>query len=153
MPVRIDPALPEDASAIATMVGELLHEIMAAIGEPVFGFDHNQTAARARAWLTEGRYRVLIARDGMGQEPLGFLALYEGYALYAEGALGTIPELFVRPACRSKGIGAALVAEAKRIGRSKGGRGSKSRRLRCRNSIERSPSIGGRGSASRVDGR
>jgi GNAT superfamily N-acetyltransferase len=120
MAIRVDPAQPEDSFAIATMVGELLHEIMAALGEPVFGFDHSQTTARARSWMTDGRYTVLVARDEVESEPLGFLALYEGYALYAEGALGTIPELFVRPACRSKGVGARLVAEAKRIGRSKG---------------------------------
>lgn len=43
MPVEIDRAQPEDTDAIATMAGELLHEIMAAIGQPVFGFDHSRT--------------------------------------------------------------------------------------------------------------
>jgi hypothetical protein len=43
MAIRIDPAKLADAAVIATMVGELLHEIMAAIGEPAFGFDPNWT--------------------------------------------------------------------------------------------------------------
>lgn len=102
------------------MVGELLREIMAVIGEPAFGFHEAQTEARAKSWTTEGRYRVLLARDGAGGEPVGFLALYESYALYAEGAFETIPELFVRSAYRSQGVGAALLAEAVRLGRAKG---------------------------------
>ena len=120
MPIHIDHASPEDAAGIATMVGELLREIMAVIGAPAFGFHEAQTEARARSWMTEGRYRVLLARDGAGGEPVGFLALYEGYALYAERAFGTIPELFVRSAYRSQGGGAALLAEAVRLGRAKG---------------------------------
>ncbi|MDE3036761.1 MAG: GNAT family N-acetyltransferase, partial [Nitrospirota bacterium] len=65
-------------------------------------------------------YTVLLARAAAGGAVLGFLALYESYALYAEGAFGTIPELFVRPASRSCGVGRALLAEAKRIGQSRG---------------------------------
>jgi len=56
----------------------------------------------------DGKYCVLLARDGVQPEPLGFLALYESFALYTEGAYGTIPEFYIRPAHRSKGIGAAL---------------------------------------------
>jgi GNAT superfamily N-acetyltransferase len=122
MQIRIDHAQPDDASVIAQMVGELLREIMAAIGTQAFGFDREETEARARSWMTDGRYRVLLARDADGGEPLGFLALYESFALYAEGSFGTIPELFVRPAYRSNGIGAALLSEAKRAGKAKGWR-------------------------------
>jgi GNAT superfamily N-acetyltransferase len=42
--------------------------------------------------------------------------------LYTEGAFGTIPEFFVRPVNRSKGIGAALLTEVKRVGSTKGWR-------------------------------
>lgn len=120
MPIHIEYAQSEDAAILATMVGELLREIMTVIGEQAFGFHQDATTARAQSWLRDGTYRVLLARNEVRGEPLGFLALYEGYALYAEGAFGTIPELFVRPAHRSSGVGAALVAEAKRVGRSKG---------------------------------
>ena len=120
MTTRIDHAHPHEAKAIASMVGELLQEIMTVIGEPAFGFHQEETAARARSWMTDGTYTILIARAEEGGEPLGFLALYEGYALYAEGAFGTIPELYVRPAHRSRGVGAALLEEARRVGRSKG---------------------------------
>jgi GNAT superfamily N-acetyltransferase len=70
--------------------------------------------------MTDGKYSVLLARDGVQPEPLGFLAVYESLALYAEGSFGTIPELFVRPAHRSSGVGTALLSEAKRVGQAKG---------------------------------
>ena len=122
MQLRIDHAQPDDAPIIAQMVGELLREIMAAIGTHDFSFHQEETEARGRSWMTDGKYRVLLARDADQGEPLGFLALYESFALYAEGSFGTIPELFVRPAYRSNGVGAALLLEAKRMGQAKGWR-------------------------------
>ena len=120
MNLRIDHAQPDDAPIIAQMVGELLREIMAMVGTSAFGFHREETEARARSWMTDGKYSVLLARDGIRPEPLGFLALYESFALYAEGSFGTIPEFFVRPAHRSRGVGTALLSEAKRVGQAKG---------------------------------
>ena len=120
MHLRIDFAQPDDASAIAEMAGELLYEIMTMVGTSVFGFHREETETRARSWMTDGKYSVLLARDGIRLEPLGFLALYESFALYAEGSFGTIPEFFVRPAHRSSGVGTTLLSEAKRVGQAKG---------------------------------
>jgi len=122
MQLRLDHALPDDASVIAQMVGELLREIMALVGTKTFGFHQEETEIRARSWITDGTYCVVLARDGAQSTPLGFLALYESFALYTEGAYGTIPEFYVRPAYRSKGIGAALMGEARQLGRSRGWR-------------------------------
>ena len=122
MHLRIDHAQPDDAPAIVQMVGELLREIMALVGTKAFGFHQEETEARARSWITDGKYSVLLVRDEVQPEPLGFLALYESYALYTEGAFGTIPEFYVRPAHRSKGVGAALMGEARRLGQSRGWR-------------------------------
>lgn len=120
MQLRIDHAKPNDAPIIAQMVGELLHEIMASIGTKAFNVDREETEARARSWIEDGTYIVLLARDGAQPDPLGFLALYECYALYAEGSFGTIPELFVRPAYRSSGVGATLISEAQGVGQARG---------------------------------
>ena len=122
MHLHIDHAQPDDAPIIAQMVGELLREIMAMVGTKTFGFHQEETEARARSWMTDGKYSVLLARDGAQSEPLGFLAFHESVALYAEGALGTIPEFYVRLAHRSQGVGTALLMETKRIGRLKGWR-------------------------------
>ncbi len=51
---------------------------------------------------------------------MGFLALYESHALYAEGAFGTIAELYVRPAWRSAQVGTGLLAAARALGHEKG---------------------------------
>ena len=122
MDLRIDHAQSDDAPVIAQMVGELLREIMALVGTKTFGFHQEETETRARSWITDGKYSVVLASDGVQPEPLGFLALYESFALYTEGAYGTIPEFYVRPAYRSKGIGAALMGEARRLGQSRGWR-------------------------------
>ena len=45
---------------------------------------------------------------------------YESYALYAEGAFGTIPELYVRPEYRGNALGLRLVSEVKSFGSSRG---------------------------------
>lgn len=108
----------DDAEAIATMVGELLHEIMALMSDKCFSFDFAESVGRARSWIEEGLYTVLLA--WVEDKPVWVLALYESYALYTGGVYGTIPEFYVRSAYRSQGIGSALLAEAKRIGRQRG---------------------------------
>lgn len=118
MAVHIALAEIQDTDIIATMVGELLHSIMAAVNDKVFGFHHDDTVGRARAWMKEGLYTVLLAK--LDSRPVGFLALYQSYALYTEGVYGTIPEFYVRSPYRSQGIGSALLAEARQIGQARG---------------------------------
>jgi GNAT superfamily N-acetyltransferase len=116
--IHIARADIHDADTVATMVGELLYDIMAEVNDKVFGFDHVNTVGRARAWMKEGLYTVLLAK--LNSKPVGFLSLYESYALYTEGAYGTIPEFYVRSPYCSQGIGSALLAEAKQIGQTRG---------------------------------
>jgi GNAT superfamily N-acetyltransferase len=144
MSIQIAHARPGDADSVATLVEELLREIMVVVKDKVFAFHHDDTVVRAHSWLKDGLYTVLLAYER--PEPVGFLALYQSYALYTEGAYGTISEFYVRPAHRSNGIGTALLSEAKRVGQAKGWR------RRCLNSIGRWPSMNGRGLASPADG-
>lgn len=118
MTVHIVRAEIHDADTLATMVGELLDDIMAAVNDKAFRFDHDDTVDRARAWMKEGLYTVVLAK--LDSKPVGFLSLYEGYALYTEGAYGTIPEFYVRSPYRSQGVGSALLTEAKQIGQTRG---------------------------------
>ena len=49
---------------------------------------------------------------GQGQGPFGLVTLNECAAIYAGGRFGEIPELYVAPDYRSKGVAAALVNAA-----------------------------------------
>ena len=107
-----------DANHVTLMVGELLGEIMDSIGETVFHFNADETCHRLEQLLTTGSYTVFIAEQA--KATIGFNALTECHALYAEGAYGIIPEFFVRPAFRSRQAGLALVAQAKAYGQEMG---------------------------------
>lgn len=116
--ILIQRAEPKDALAMAGLVGQLLSEIMDATGVQSFNFDLEATTARLRQFIERDKYHVLAAWDG--EQPIGFLSLYDSYALYAEGEFGTIAEFYVDPAYRGQGLGQDLLNEAKKIGRERG---------------------------------
>lgn len=101
----------EHYDELAIMVGELLDEIMQATKEPAFTFHQDETLERIKILLKEDKYWVFIALDN-NNVPIGFVSLYESYALYAEGAYGTLPELYVRANYRSQNIGKELLDKA-----------------------------------------
>ena len=113
--IRITQAQPSDAPIVAELVGELLREIMTAIDTQAFEFSQSDTEERARRWTLDRTYIVLLAHDQDGV--VGCVTLTEARALCAEGAFGIIPELYVRPAFRSRTVGAMLLAEAKQVAR------------------------------------
>lgn len=117
--IIIQRAIPDDAHDIAAMVGELLSEIMNATGVQAFNFDLDETTARLKDFLNREKYFVYVARDDSASA-VGFVALYESYALYAEGSFGTIPELYVRPEYRSIHVGHRLLVKAKSFGAARG---------------------------------
>ncbi len=116
--VSIHRATVHDAHNIAVMVGELLNEIMTTMGINFFNFSLDETLLRLTEFIEKEKYFVFVAQDE-NLKPIGFVAMFEGYALYAEGAFGTIPELFVRPEFRSQHIGQQLLEQAKAFGRSR----------------------------------
>ncbi len=117
MNITIERAIPKDSPTVAVMVGELLNEIMNAIGVQTFHFNIEEAIVHANDFLENEKYFAFIAR---GAKPVGFVALYESHALYAEGAFGTIPEFYVRPEFRCKGIGRLLIQAAKEFGGARG---------------------------------
>jgi GNAT superfamily N-acetyltransferase len=117
--ITLQRATAGNSHEVAVMVGELLDEIMSAIGIQAFNFSLDETVQRLRDFIDREKYFVFVARDE-DASAIGFVALYESHALYAEGAFGTIPELYVRPAYRSRGIGLRLLEQAKSFGQSRG---------------------------------
>ncbi len=107
--IEITSVNEESYGVLSLMVGELLSEIMDAVDEKVFNFDRNVTEKRAKGLIDAKKYWVFMANDIATGDVVGFVSLYESYALYAEGAYGTIPELYVRPAWRSNHVGTMLL--------------------------------------------
>ena len=70
--------------------------------------------------MRKGIYHVFLAREESTGEEVGFVSLTEVQALYAGGAFGIIPEMYVRPAYRCEGIGEALIRQAKALGAERG---------------------------------
>jgi len=117
--ISIARATAGDSHEVAEMAGELLSEIMDAIGVQAFNFDLAASTARLVDFLDREKYFVFVARDEQ-HNAVGFIAMIESHALYAEGAFGTIPELYVRPGFRSRHVGLDLVAAAKSFGKARG---------------------------------
>lgn len=122
MSVTIAKIAPNDSHEIAVMTGELLDEIMHAINVRAFDFVLQEAAARLKDFIANGNYVVFAAVDDMTGAGAGFISLYESYSIYAGGAFGTIPELYVRPAYRQQRVGMALLDAARTFGAQRGWR-------------------------------
>lgn len=71
-------------------------------------------------WEAQPDRMWAIIAYGDDDEPIGLLTLTEGFAVYANGIYGIIPEMYVVPAARSSGIGRQLIDRAVEIGRQRG---------------------------------
>lgn len=109
-----------EAATIAEMVQQLLQEIMTITGSAHFHVELPALTRRCEQFIADGIYTVFMAADGAGNMPAGFISLTETHSLYAEGAFGIIPELYVQPQYRAAGAGQLLVDAAKAYGRSRG---------------------------------
>lgn len=116
--LSIDLAKADDTDSVAQMVKALLEEIMAATGTAHFKVGQGELRMRCRDFLQHGAYTVWVAREE--KEMAGFVALTEVRSLYAGGGFGLIPEFYVAPEFRSRGVGAALLEAAREYGKSRG---------------------------------
>ena len=90
-PLEIVRAGENDADLVAIMVHRLLHEIGAWHGAP----DDERIHAVCRQLLEEdNQFSALLAFD-MERRPVGVMTLTEAVAIYAEGRLGIIMELYL----------------------------------------------------------
>ena len=116
--ITIQRVTVDDVQEVSVLVGGLLTEIMDAIGVQALNFDLEETTARLEDFLEREKYFAFVSRNGSGHA-IGFVALYESHALYAEGSFGTISELYVRPEYRSNNVGLSLITRAKSFGKSR----------------------------------
>lgn len=90
------------------------------IGIDVFHFDLEETKTRLAEFIEQEKNFVFVVQDNENGELIGFVTVYEGFALYAEGAFGTMAELYVKPSYRSQGIGKMLIQALKDFGDQRG---------------------------------
>ena len=120
MNLVITQATASHAVAIAKMAIALTDEISKQMRAQHFELVSDETARRCTELLSNGKYIVLLATADNQQ--VGFVGMSEGYALYANGAIGTLQEFYVVPSFRSIAIGAALIDAAKAYARERGWR-------------------------------
>ena len=93
---------------------------MSAVSEKAFNFDDQDTEARARGWLIDGPYLVLLARQVVLPGipgPVSELCVIHGRSVRHDSAI------YVRPPHRSaRNRGTAAIEESKKVGQARGWR-------------------------------
>ncbi|MDG6773596.1 GNAT family N-acetyltransferase [Thiomicrorhabdus sp. ZW0627] len=116
--LKVREVKTEDIPVLVEMVGALLDEIMSTMNQVYFKFEYEAALKQAKELIGKDKYFALIA--WLEGEPVGMIAAYESYALYAQGAYGTIPECYVSSKFRGKGIGKALIDSVIKLAKQKG---------------------------------
>jgi GNAT superfamily N-acetyltransferase len=98
------------------MVAALLTELSG--GARRFVGDELRSAAHARL-EDRSHFFAFIARD-QAHDVLGVITVTAGAAIYANGIVGTIQELYVVPASRAAAVGTALLATVVELGQKSG---------------------------------
>jgi GNAT superfamily N-acetyltransferase len=96
---RVRLAVGEDASAVADLAAELAQS---------FEFDRARFEASYPALVGDEDACVLVAADDDDQLT-GYLLGFKHLTFYANGPVGWVEEIFVRPAHRQSGTGRALM--------------------------------------------
>lgn len=102
---------------IAQLAICLTHEIIERTGMQHFDVDIVLAEKLCKEFLERDKYHVIAALDQ--NRVIGFGALCESYALYAEGTFGILQEFYVLPEYRSLNIGQQLICEIKRFAKGK----------------------------------
>lgn len=119
--IEIAPIKIEEIDIAIDFVEKLLNEIMTKIDAKAFNFDVINAKNILKNAILTNKTTIFIAKAK--NLPIGIIALYEGFALYANGSFGIISELFVLPEYRKQNVGQKLIdcakdyAKAKKWGR------------------------------------
>lgn len=117
-PWQIDGAGAADAGVIASCIGALAEELVAAKGEGPLVLEHGATAERIACHLRSRFYRAFIARGG--RDVIGAITLRTGGGDDAGERYGWIEECYVAPGWRGCGVGSELVSCAGAAARERG---------------------------------
>jgi GNAT superfamily N-acetyltransferase len=102
MALNVRDAHPEDAAAIAELLGELGYPSTA-----------SEVTRRLRAWLTEPHSRILLATDG--DRVVGSASVHAIPHLERDGRWLRIESLVITAASRGTGAGRVLIEAAEKL--------------------------------------
>jgi GNAT superfamily N-acetyltransferase len=114
--VTIRQAGAEEGDLVGRLAQALLAELY-----PDYAREFGEAGfiAKARRALACGdRFWAFVAE--YRGEAVGLITLNECCSIYAGGAFGEIPELYVDPKCRSLALGEKLIEHVKQVGKSRG---------------------------------
>ena len=114
MGVAIREAREDDFEAVAALLEELGRPKVLGTGEPSEA-EHRQ---RYLAWLAAPDFFAWVAE--IDREVVGFVDLQMVPRLNFDGPQAWVPDLIVAEQCRSRGVGAALLARAEEVARAHG---------------------------------
>lgn len=109
MTIALRQAGRDDAGTVAELVHPLVGELDPDRADAQLLESYRQVAA-AHVGADAGYWAILAEAPAEGG--VGLITLNECTAIYAGGRFGEIPELYVAPAYRSRGLGALLLEEA-----------------------------------------
>mgnify|MGYP000495357679 CR=1 FL=1 len=109
MSIYIKNATPTDAPVVASFAKALTDEIIVKTGAQHFNVNIEETTDLCRKLMEQGKYTVLLAVNGESDTCIGFAALCESHALYAEGTFGIVQEFYIQPEFRSQKVGSILL--------------------------------------------
>jgi ribosomal protein S18 acetylase RimI-like enzyme len=112
---QVREASEEDAAAIATAIGQLLVELSG--GGPAAS---ELEAATTELVRDRGLGALLVAEAGGEDGIVGVLAASWQHAVHVPGRYGTIQDLWVHPAWRSRAVGHELVEAFCALARERG---------------------------------
>jgi len=101
--VQVRRARPGDAGAVAGLAGELAQS---------FPFSREQFDRAYRALVASQHACLLVAAED--DECLGYVLGFRHLTFYANGPVGWVEEILVRPECRGRGLGRALMSAFER---------------------------------------
>ena len=111
--LSIDPARPQDAGLIVALVHELA-EYERLLDQVVL----TEQDIHRDLFGPRPHAEAVIAREG--DEPVGFALWFHNYSTFAGRPGLYLEDLFVRPACRGRGYGEALLRYLARVALERG---------------------------------
>ncbi len=118
MSIEIRRAGSEDGPMVGELAYLLVRELAPESADEISLDAYRATAAKLLG--QDGGFWALLAYYDQTERPCGLVTLNECAAIYAGGRFGEIPELFVAPDYRSRGVAAALVKAAVDFARGQG---------------------------------